>query len=921
MELQWETIDKNKFNIFMRDLSQNVSINLKYMIEDLNTEIKIIKPKDKNKKNYHKNKKPVIKKKDLIIAEQNKLRLEKELEKDKKYIEYLFENIDDNDPYQNIQNIKNEKYKIDFECMLLEKYWKHKKKYLHHVFNLYYHLNDKKELIDERYLSKFNKIEKILNEYECKSFMIKELGHLLPPLDFWDQGDFKLDKWQEECIKMIYHNKSILVKAPTSSGKTFVAMATGIIHKKILYICPAKPIAYQVGSKFIKMGYKVHFYLENHNNFSYDDSTNIFIGTPDCIEDNLYKINPNFDYVVYDEIHMIDKYKSYENLIRCFDCNFIALSATIENIDYLKDIFQNIHLDKKIEYIEYKTKFMNQQRWILNNQLEKLHPCSCIESNNINDFKMISFTPNDCYDLYQNIYNEFESLFENNEKLEDEIDELSIDNYFTKNNLLSLDDVREYELVLKNKLIDLNSKYKTNIESVINKYNKNIEMDDNNNLEDIFVLFNKCKKNDLLPCIYFHLDESVSKEIFYKLYKILNNEELNNYPYHYEILKKKNKLYQEYKKKREIFSSNIKIKTKDAHTEKSSKLENFDNEMKNKFISDVINYYEICIENCQNKDNESLKIKNLNKELNIFKNNPDFREQDIFKKHTDYCFTRGDPMSGSEIREIRREIKKSTGINIEYEDPIFQLLKRGIGIYIQSMPDVYNWILQRLMTEKKLGIIISDKTLCLGIDLPIRSVILSGYKDPEYTMSDYLQMSGRAGRRGLDNQGNIIFHNVKNFKKLMKNQLPKLELIQDKNNQSYNILKQLNNRINVDTIVDHKDIKISSKLDKMLWLLRKYNNIENFCYECNKIEKKLFMEIDTDREYKLLEIIDKYFFNNQIMNIYKSIEITNKDLQKIRELGEIVIKIYNSLDNYHFKITKESSMKIFIKCKNLLESF
>ena len=45
------------------------------------------------------------------------------------------------------------------------------------------------------------------------------------------------------------------------------------------------------------------------------------------------------------------------------------------------------------------------------------------------------------------------------------------------------------------------------------------------------------------------------------------------------------------------------------------------------------------------------------------------------------------------------------------------------------MPDVYNWILQGSMSEKKLGIVISDKTLCLGIDLPIRSVA-SGYKDP-----------------------------------------------------------------------------------------------------------------------------------------------------------------------------------------------
>ena len=49
------------------------------------------------------------------------------------------------------------------------------------------------------------------------------------------------------------------------------------------------------------------------------------------------------------------------------------------------------------------------------------------------------------------------------------------------------------------------------------------------------------------------------------------------------------------------------------------------------------------------------------------------------------------------------------------------MLKRGIGIYTEDMPEEYKWILQKLMDEKKIGIVISDRTLCLGIDLPIRS--------------------------------------------------------------------------------------------------------------------------------------------------------------------------------------------------------
>ena len=54
--------------------------------------------------------------------------------------------------------------------------------------------------------------------------------------------------------------ESVLVKAPTSAGKSFIA--TGIIHKKIIYVCPAKPVAYQVGSHFILMD-KVHYLVDD----------------------------------------------------------------------------------------------------------------------------------------------------------------------------------------------------------------------------------------------------------------------------------------------------------------------------------------------------------------------------------------------------------------------------------------------------------------------------------------------------------------------------------------------------------------------------------------------------------------------------------------------------------------------------------
>ena len=148
----------------------------------------------------------------------------------------------------------------------------------------------------------------------------------------------------DRCYKKGKNSKSILIKAPTSSGKTFIAMSTGIFHKKVLYVCPAKPVAYQVGANYIKMGYKVHFLVDNYDNIGYDNSTNIFIGIPENIEDNLPKLlsTCNFDYVVYDEIHTSGDIKEYENIIKMIQVPFLALSATVSNIEKLKELLERI---------------------------------------------------------------------------------------------------------------------------------------------------------------------------------------------------------------------------------------------------------------------------------------------------------------------------------------------------------------------------------------------------------------------------------------------------------------------------------------------------------------------------------------------------------------------------------------------------
>ena len=222
-----------------------------------------------------------------------------------------------------------------------------KNKYMKFIITLYFNLKDN---YNKEYKELIEKIGSKLDNYEYKLYMMKELGHLLPPLNFWDSVEKRLDSWQKDVINFVNAKESVLVKAPTSAGKTFIAMSTGIIHKKIIYVCPAKPVAYQVGSHFILMGYKVHYLVDDLCLQSFDAKTNIFVGTPKCIEDNIHKIGNHFDYAVFDEIHNLDKEDDgniYENLIKLLDCNFLALSATSGNIEYLKDIFEKIILRKR----------------------------------------------------------------------------------------------------------------------------------------------------------------------------------------------------------------------------------------------------------------------------------------------------------------------------------------------------------------------------------------------------------------------------------------------------------------------------------------------------------------------------------------------------------------------------------------------
>lgn len=56
-------------------------------------------------------------------------------------------------------------------------------------------------------------------------------------------------------------------------------------------------------------------------------------------------------------------------------------------------------------------------------------------------------------------------------------------------------------------------------------------------------------------------------------------------------------------------------------------------------------------------------------------------------------------------------------------------------------------------------VVIATGTLAYGIHMPCRTVVMAG-DSPFLDALNFRQMSGRAGRRGLDNMGHVVFFSL-----------------------------------------------------------------------------------------------------------------------------------------------------------------
>ena len=93
-------------------------------------------------------------------------------------------------------------------------------------------------------------------------------------------------------------------------------------------------------------------------------------------------------------------------------------------------------------------------------------------------------------------------------------------------------------------------------------------------------------------------------------------------------------------------------------------------------------------------------------------------------------------------------------------------LQRGIAAHHAGLLPTFKEVVERLFQQGLLKVVFATETLALGINMPARSVVLeklvkwNGESHVELTPGEYTQLTGRAGRRGIDVEGHgvVLWH-------------------------------------------------------------------------------------------------------------------------------------------------------------------
>lgn len=635
------------------------------------------------------------------------------------------------------------------------------------------------------------------------SYQVKEMSTILYPHWNFNTKDFILDAWQKSCLENIDLKNNILLSAPTSSGKTLLSTYAINKYRKIWYIVPSEALAYQltgiilaslmdkeklVGS--VKKNVRLEIDSLSYKRMIGRDD--IVISTPkqmyNMISTN--QVETEMDYIILDEFHNIsfEEGEYYEYLLKYGGFNKIpvmCLSATLPNFDEVYEWLSTILWGTIYGVNEHK-RFFNQKRMIVKDKkLVTINPLEHMTKEILksDEFSNIGLYPKEIFNLYEKL-TDVPRMDEKTPRFIKLDDLHKLENDIFKHLKGKTDEVLDD--IISSREIDSDKLTVFELYTILKNCNSSVKpmlvfkMDSHKCLEIYDSLIELIKDYNKLVYDNFNEDQGIISSFFAKVEQMSAKLEVGKNEDVKDLEEKKHEL------REEIFNSETKPQLQIFYDKYVTLRCDEDGIPQNQPLIDMFNKKyganltkDMIIKlRKEHVDNEFARCNAFNIGL-----------RDTFLVHPECCFS-SFLISPENMRKIRNkintELKRESAIygeedrvkgkpkmldiykmkhsnTITYDHPFMAGLELGILCYNELMNPALQRMCQQLINKYPF-ITFSDKSLAVGINYPIKTVmLLGGLKgEPTEDINNTLahQAIGRAGRRGLDKEGVVIYSGV-----------------------------------------------------------------------------------------------------------------------------------------------------------------
>ncbi|KAL7915248.1 hypothetical protein GGI35DRAFT_466787 [Trichoderma velutinum] len=582
---------------------------------------------------------------------------------------------------------------------------------------------------------------------------------------------FNPDAWQVKVLDSIDANNSLLVIAPTSAGKTFISFYA---MKKVLeesddgvlvYVAPTKAlvnqIAAEIGARFTKTynkqeGKSVWAIYTRDYRVQNPTGCQILVTVPHMLQILLLAPtnakSPNawsqrIKRIIFDEVHCIGQDQDgvvWEQLLLAAPCPIIALSATIGNPEPFREWLSQVQKSKglKLDTVGHTARYSDLRKFIYVPQeyepfhglrrnktlpvpgldegdkpctdFQFIHPVVALTDRARTALEDLSLEARDCLRLWESMQKVLS---------EEEFVRFGIPDPSTiLPETISKSDVLRWEAELKQSLLRIIESQGSAFQKIRTllelRSTREIPSSESlRDLESIFHLVVGLHRQDALPALVFHYDthgcEKIAKLICVMLVKAEKEWKDNSAEWAQKV-----KDYEAWKRSDDSQQSRRVVQRNrgdDGDDSRMSKQEQLREEA--------------------NVETSRWASFNPNAPLDRF------------------SFADTTKMQVLEANEMIRPLR---GV---VDALLLAALQRGVGVHHSSLNREYRQVVEVMFRRGYLRVVAATGTLALGINMPCKTVIF--HEDSVFlTAQNFRQASGRAGRRGFDLLGNIVFNQI-----------------------------------------------------------------------------------------------------------------------------------------------------------------